>query len=245
MVVPVGRSDQDEKRYLMLVANDVTESVTSRKDAQQAAVAARARADELEAVINQMADGVIIFDKSGRMLRFNPMAEKLLGRGMDNAASPTDYPEVFSIYDIDGERLGWENLPAMRALYGETVVGSQMLVKRPKGGDVIINVSASPLYDTEGQITGAVTVFHDITQEKMVERLKDEFLSVVSHELRTPLTAVMGYSDLMLRGVHGALTDRQGKAIRSVRANAVRLLHLINDLLDVSKLKIGFCKTRA
>ena len=84
-----------------------------------------------------------------------------------------------------------------------------------------------------------MAVFHDITQEKLVERLKDEFLSIVSHELRTPLTAIMGYSDLMLRGVHGALTDRQGKAIRSVRANAVRLLHLINDLLDVSRLEVG------
>jgi CheY-like chemotaxis protein/nitrogen-specific signal transduction histidine kinase len=80
---------------------------------------------------------------------------------------------------------------------------------------------------------------HDITQDKLVERLKDEFLSIVSHELRTPLTAIIGYSDLMLRGVHGTLVDRQAKVLSSVRANADRLLGLINDLLDVSKLESG------
>jgi CheY-like chemotaxis protein/nitrogen-specific signal transduction histidine kinase len=79
----------------------------------------------------------------------------------------------------------------------------------------------------------------DVTHNKMLERMKDEFLSVVSHELRTPLSAIMGYSDLMLRGVHGGLNDRQARALKAVRANASRLLHLINDLLDASKLESG------
>ena len=64
-------------------------------------------------------------------------------------------------------------------------------------------------------------------------------MSVVSHELRTPLSAIMGYSDLMLRGLHGALNERQTRALNAVRANADRLLRLINDLLDVSKLESG------
>jgi len=127
----------------------------------------------------------------------------------------------------------------MRALRGETVVGEQFMVRRPNGHEIIISVSGASLTDSEGRISGAVLVFHDITQEKMTERLKDEFLSVVSHELRTPLSAIMGYSDLMLRGLHGPLSERQTRALNAVRANADRLLHLINDLLDVSKLESG------
>jgi signal transduction histidine kinase/ActR/RegA family two-component response regulator len=69
-----------------------------------------------------------------------------------------------------------------------------------------------------------------------VDRLKTEFLSMISHELRTPLTAIIGYTDLLLRGTHGALNERQGRHQQAVKHGAQRLLAIINDLLDVSRL---------
>lgn len=72
-----------------------------------------------------------------------------------------------------------------------------------------------------------------------VERLKDQFMAMVSHELRTPLTSIIGYSDLMLKELHGPLTARQEQHQRAVRVSAQRLLGLINDLLDVAKLDAG------
>jgi signal transduction histidine kinase/CheY-like chemotaxis protein len=71
------------------------------------------------------------------------------------------------------------------------------------------------------------------------DRLKDEFMAVVSHELRTPLTAITGYSDILLRKLSGPLNDRQERQVLGVREAARRLLALINDLLDVSKLEAG------
>jgi signal transduction histidine kinase/CheY-like chemotaxis protein len=71
------------------------------------------------------------------------------------------------------------------------------------------------------------------------DRLKDEFMAVVSHELRTPLTAITGYSDILLRKLSGPLNQRQERQITGVRDAARRLLALINDLLDVSKLEVG------
>jgi signal transduction histidine kinase len=70
-----------------------------------------------------------------------------------------------------------------------------------------------------------------------VDRLKTNFLSMVSHELRTPLTAIIGYTDLLLRGTHGALSERQLRHQAAVKQAAQRLLALINDLLDVSRLQ--------
>ena len=70
-----------------------------------------------------------------------------------------------------------------------------------------------------------------------VDRLKTNFLSMVSHELRTPLTAIIGYTDLLLRGTHGALSERQLRHQSAVKQAAQRLLALINDLLDVSRLQ--------
>ena len=71
------------------------------------------------------------------------------------------------------------------------------------------------------------------------DRLKDEFMAVVSHELRTPLTAISGYSDIMLRKLSGPLNERQERQVSGIRDAARRLLALINDLLDVSKLEAG------
>jgi signal transduction histidine kinase/ActR/RegA family two-component response regulator len=70
-----------------------------------------------------------------------------------------------------------------------------------------------------------------------VERMKNHFLSMISHELRTPLTAIIGYTDLLLRQIHGPLTDRQMHHQSAVKKAAHRLLALINDLLDLNRLE--------
>jgi signal transduction histidine kinase len=71
------------------------------------------------------------------------------------------------------------------------------------------------------------------------KRLKDEFLSNMSHELRTPLTSIIGYADLLLDGQAGPLEPRQKTLVSRVDASAAVLLHLINDLLELSQLKLG------
>jgi signal transduction histidine kinase/DNA-binding response OmpR family regulator len=74
---------------------------------------------------------------------------------------------------------------------------------------------------------------------RQADRLKDEFMAVVSHELRTPLTAISGYADILLRQLSGPLNERQERQVVGVRDASRRLLGLINDLLDVSKLEAG------
>jgi signal transduction histidine kinase/CheY-like chemotaxis protein len=80
---------------------------------------------------------------------------------------------------------------------------------------------------------------HELAVLREADRLKDEFMAVVSHELRTPLTAISGYADILLRKLSGPLTERQERQVSGIRDAARRLLALINDLLDVSKLETG------
>ena len=80
-----------------------------------------------------------------------------------------------------------------------------------------------------------VSAVRDITEQKEVERLKDEFVSVVSHELRTPLTAIHGSLGLLDGGVVGKLPEKAGAMVSIARRNSERLLALINDILDVQK----------
>lgn len=79
----------------------------------------------------------------------------------------------------------------------------------------------------------------DVTQERQISRLKDELVSTVSHELRTPLTAISGALGLMAGGAAGELPDRAKQLVAIGGKNAERLIHLVNDLLDMDKLQSG------
>ncbi|HUS13945.1 MAG TPA: response regulator, partial [Chloroflexia bacterium] len=222
---------------LLLLVAERTEAVLARRRLAAALAGARAQAAELDAVIQQMAEGVAITDPSGRLIKINAAGEALLGRGIVPLEPGGNYAEGYEIYDREGRPFDPARLPLERAARGETVTGQDMVVHRPGGEECILSVSAAPLHGEAGTIQGAVAVFHDVTKAREVERLKDEFLSIVSHELRTPLAAILGYSDILLRKLSGPLTEKQEQTIESVRSNAKRLLGLINDLLDVSKLE--------
>jgi len=169
--VPIKGGDGRDPLHIMFIATEVSEAVRAGQKEEQAAEDARARAEEFEAVINQMADGVIIFDKAGQIVKINPAGQRLLGRGVAKGAIPDQFSDLYGLHTLDGEPFRGEDLPSSRARRGETVVGEQIVVKRPDDEEVIISASVSPLKDGAKQIVGAVAVFHDITQEKMVERL--------------------------------------------------------------------------
>jgi signal transduction histidine kinase len=194
------------------------------------------RARALDAVITQMTDGVAIADATGQVVRINPAGIAMLGRGVVDGPQEA-YAQLYQAYTTDGRLYAGDELPLARAVRGETVIGLEVLVRRPDGSERVLGISAAPLRDEDDTLTGAVAVMRDVTTVKEADRLNEEFLSIVSHELRTPLSAILGYSDILLRGLHGPLNERQARAQTGVRTNAQRLLQIVNDLIDVTKLE--------
>jgi signal transduction histidine kinase len=86
-------------------------------------------------------------------------------------------------------------------------------------------------------MTGASRITRDITDRKLLDRMKDEFVGTVSHELRTPLTAIKGFIELVLDGDAGPVPDTQREFLEVAARNADRLGALINDILDVSRIE--------
>ncbi|MCB0008309.1 MAG: hypothetical protein KDE04_17715, partial [Anaerolineales bacterium] len=82
----------------------------------------------------------------------------------------------------------------------------------------------------------------DITKAVEVDRIKSEFVSNVSHELRTPMTSIKGYTDLMLMGAAGGMSDSQRHYLTVIKNNADRLKSLVDDLLDISRIETGKTK---
>jgi len=199
----------------------------------------RARTAELEAIITQSADGIAIHGPEGELQRLNPAGIRILGRSPGRLGlSLAEQASWFHIHTPSGSGVDPNDLPVVAALRGETRLAQELCVETEEGQERYLAVSASPLSDTRGRIYGAVTIFRDMTQAHRAQQEKDDFISLVSHELKTPITSIKGYAQMLLRRAEEAGGDeRDLKGLRIINDEVERMVDLINQLLDVSRLE--------
>jgi len=101
-----------------------------------------------------------------------------------------------------------------------------------------LQLYSTPIRDDAGFL-GRLFVFRDVTHEREVDRMKTEFVSLVSHELRTPLTSIKGFTEMVLDGDAGEINEEVEEYLGIVFSNAERLVALVNDLLDISRIESG------
>ncbi len=128
--------------------------------------------ETLRAILNSLAEGVIVADTDGKFLFFNPVAEKILGIGSKNV-TPAEWTSVYGCYYPDKiTPYPSELLPLARAIRGEEVINELIFIKNPERHEgVYINVSASPLRDIKDSIRGGTVVFQDITERIQAEKV--------------------------------------------------------------------------
>ncbi len=230
VAIAVNNSD------LYAFITDQAERVGSMLQAQQA------EAVKNRAILESIADGVLVLDHNGRVLLVNPTAEELLG---------------ISAIALQGDHfrhmLGLGETPAhlelAQGLYSE--LRKRLETARPEAeslqpsgvrleaGSRVLAVTIAPLITEIGGAPGLVAALRDVSREAEVERLKNEFISTVSHELRTPMTSIKGYTDLLFLGMAGGLSDAQRNFLQIIKSNADRLTALVNDILDISRIETG------
>ncbi|MBA3559111.1 MAG: PAS domain S-box protein [Gemmatimonadaceae bacterium] len=189
---------------------------------------------QLRAIIESLADGIVIVDRAGVIRFANPAAAGLFTRT----------PEA-----LVGTPLGTP-LTA-----GET---TEMEIVRRGGGEVIYAELRVVDTEWEGETVELVSL-RDVTDRKYAEersrqlsherearleaesasRAKSDFLAIMSHELRTPLNAILGYSELIETGISGDVSDKIRDQIGRIRRSARHLLELVNDILDLAKIEAG------
>jgi signal transduction histidine kinase len=114
----------------------------------------------------------------------------------------------------------------------------KIFYKTPTGKMLGVLVAATPLL-VDGHIEGAVLVFRDVTNEQRLDEAKDSFISIASHQLRTPLTSMRWFSEMMVHGDVGKLTEQQETFIKQFYQGTIRMISLVNLLLQTARVEAG------
>jgi PAS domain S-box-containing protein len=149
---------------------NVTERKRMEEELQKARSTAERRANELDAVFNSIADGIIVYDSAGKIVSCNQAAVEMLGFDPLDVSIP-GMAKTLSTRTIEGQPVDPANVPSSRALHGQTVVGERFIITNSRGNDVKIISSASPIW-TGGQITGAVIAWQDVTEHYKAEEMQ-------------------------------------------------------------------------
>lgn len=193
-----------------------------------------------EAILSSIGDGVFVLTNDGTIALLNKAAEDMCGFTAKEAIGKP-YKEILSFFNEQNGKPAYRFIAT--ALAGKRSEMARRTMLRRKDGSVLpVADSAAPVRDAEGAIQGAVVVFRDITRERQLEHMKDEFLSTASHELRTPMGAIRANISMILSGDYGPVNKGLVEPLTDMKASTVRLVTLVNDLLNVARIEAGRMK---
>ncbi len=188
------------------------------------------------AILQSLSDGVIVCDAYGGVLAANPAAERILERPLEELVI-WNLPELMKrLLAKRANEIPVEDLLSQWADQGARSTCSTTFEIHNR----VISLTLDPVvFSGKDTLLGAVAVFRDITREVESDRLKTEFIGTVSHELRTPMTSIKGFTQLLAMGSLGPVNDSQKEFLTIIQTNAERMIAIINDLLDITKIETG------
>jgi len=237
---PGGYDDSVVQHLRSLVATvaNLIEAIRQRSERERADQALLESERRLTQFLDALPAGILVIDSGGQSQYANQAAVKLFGSSVDHSKSLLELIQALQLRTSDGGMYPKASLPLVRALNGEQCWADDLEIQ---GEDkaIPLEVTASPIYASEGEVVYAIAAFSDISERKRVDRMKREFISTVSHELRTPLTSIRGSLGLLVGGAAGVLPTSAQTMLDIAYRNSERLVRLINDILDVEKIESG------
>jgi PAS domain S-box-containing protein len=212
-------------------------------------------------LFDELGEAVLISDETGRIVRANQAASRILRIPVEQLKGMMHHDPIWQAVLEDGSPVPTTELPATKALRtGQAISHVELGVVRFDGTLVWILESAAPIIDESGRLTGVIVTFPDISlavrqrqelrdlnqkylrerdKANAANRLKSAFLANMSHEIRSPMTAILGFSEVLMGELKGQIADHHTAFLQSIIVSGRRLLTLLNDILDLSKIEAG------
>jgi PAS domain S-box-containing protein len=227
----ISKLELGEEKIFTVILRDITEGKQAEEALEQLS-----RQNEL--ILNSVGEGLCCLDLQGRITFVNPAAAKLLRYRVEELIGQSIYV-ILPHTRADGAPYPLEESPIYASLRNAVVhqVINEVFWRQDVTSFPVEYVS-TPIRE-KGEIVGAVIAFKDITERQIVERMKDEFISVVSHELRTPLTSIHGALGMLASGLLNAEPETGKRLLEIAVDSTERLMRLINDILDIERIESG------
>jgi len=228
-----GRGIWNEEGELLYIEGLITD-VSARRLAEEALKYALSEAEEakdrLELILRSVADALVFTDMTGRIVLLSTSAESLLGIAQAQARGR-------SLSDLAGNEALDEHLGLLLEYHHQTAQNECTFTADSTGKRRTFQVSSTLVKSRAGLADGVITLFHDVSRERELDRMKNEFISTAAHELRTPLTVVLGFSELLEQDT--SLAPKHREYLEIIVEKAWILQRLIDDLLDLGRVESG------
>lgn len=227
-----GQTVENARLYL-----DAQTEIKKRKKIED-----RLRASEvrLRTIFSTVADGITVFDENARVVFVNKAVAESSGylTPQKMLKSPLRWIKQLKVVDENDRPISIKELPGRKAaLTGQNAEKIVKSINLKTGEERWAIVKASPMVDNDGAVRGSVSITHDITLAKELERRKDDFIGIASHELKTPITSIKGFVHL-LKKEHREY-ERSYNFLDRIDKQLNNLTELVQDLLDITKIKSG------
>lgn len=228
-----GRGIWNEEGELLYIEGLITD-VSARRLAEEALKYALSEAEEakdrLELILRSVADALVFTDMTGRIVLLSTSAESLLGIAQAQARGR-------SLSELAGNEALDEHLGLLLEYHHQTAQNECAFTADSTGKRRTFQVSSTLVKSHAGLADGVITLFHDVSRERELDRMKNEFISTAAHELRTPLTVVLGFSELLEQDT--SLAPKHREYLEIIVEKAWILQRLIDDLLDLGRVESG------
>jgi two-component system phosphate regulon sensor histidine kinase PhoR len=186
----------------------------------------------MSAIMDSIADGVIVTDVLGTIRLTNPKAKDILGLYAEDAVGQNAADFIQRFFDVPYEdvRDHFEKVVKKGKVFSTEVKLSLPTTR-------FYNLSVGPVRSREGTVQGIVAVFSDITELKELDQMKTDLMSMVTHEIRTPLATVRGFAQILLKG--GITAEKAKEFLEIINRQSNRLVNLVNDFLDITRIESG------
>jgi NtrC-family two-component system sensor histidine kinase KinB len=194
---------------------------------------------QLNALLQNLNEGVVIADPSGRVVMINDAARAILGFG---EREPTvDALNSLEVFDLEGRRLGSEQRPLPRALRGESFTDYEVMRVGPNGDRRCVVSTGTSVNDLDGNVALAIVVFRDMTEQRHLEQQRAESMALISHDIRNPLGVVLISLSVLKEptDTNGEPSSRAFRVQLAERAerNAKRMTTMLEELTESTSLE--------